>query len=424
VQVEFNKLSNISINEVIFKTYQSEEEIKEQEKKIVREKEDKNKKEKELIEKLRTILNLMKDLFEFINDADLALTYEMLDDKNSGFDKRILGFNAKVIAFLKKTKWPSLFVLVVGLTSYLLTSHPVFLIYIIGLIVSAVITAFLWSKHLHNDEGTSGFESKTGYFMPLKYGKISGKVTSKHPNGEIKSEANWIDGKQEGLETQWYDNGEKKSETNYVNGKREGLQTWWINGKIMAEDNFKDGKRVTESLWGWHENGEKADEDNFKDGKREGLTIHWHENGQKCFEFNYIDGKEEGLATWWHENGEKSTEVNYIDGKEEGLKIQWHENGEKGAETNYVNGKQEGLHTWWHENGEKSAEVNFKNNERHGSRTFWDKDGNVTLSGTYENGESNNQNGLEPQYDDQGALTHYIEYKDGVVVNERVENKE
>ena len=47
----------------------------------------------------------------------------------------------------------------------------------------------------------------------------------------------------------------------------------------------------------------------------------------------------------------------------------------------------------------------------------------VIFSATYNNDESNDQNGLESQYDEDG-LTHHIEYKDGVVINERVEVKE
>ena len=289
-QVKFNKLSNISIDklsnisvdEVSFKMDRSEEEIKEQEKKIKeqerkieQQKEDKNKKEKELIQKLRAILNLMKELFEFINDSDQALTHEMFDDKNSDFDKRILGFNAKVIAFLKKIKWPALFVLVVGLIFYLLTSHAVFLIYIIGLMVLTVITAFVWSKRLHNDEGVSGFESN-GYFMPLKYGRISGKVTSNYQSGKKKSKANWVDGKEEGLATWWNENGEKSSEYNYVNGKKEGLETEW------------------------YKNGRKQFEINWKYGEREGLTTRWNEDGKKHSEVNYVNGKQEGLATHYH----------------------------------------------------------------------------------------------------------------------------
>ena len=78
---------------------------------------------------------------------------------------------------------------------------------------------------------------------------------------------------------------------------------------------------------------------------------------------------------------------------------------------------------WWHENGQKQSESNFKDDERHGARTIWDKEGNVIFSATCNNGESNDQNGLESQYDEDG-LTHHIEYKDGVVINERVEVKE
>ena len=110
--------------------------------------------------------------------------------------------------------------------------------------------------------------------------------------------------------------------------------------------------------------------------------------------------------------------------KQVGLATFWYESGQKQSEGNYENGMIEGLTKWWHDDGSRYIEVNYRNGELNGTRTLWDKDGNVTFSGTYDNGESSDQNGLEPQYDDQDILTHYIEYKDGVVVNERVENKE
>jgi len=342
VQVKFNKFSNISIDEVSSKINQSEEKIKEQEKKIEQQKEDKNKKEKELLDKLHTILNLMKELFESVNGFDQALTYEMSDDNNSDFDKIILGFNARVIAFLKKIKWPSLLVLVVGLTFYLLTSHLVFLIYIIVLMVLAGIAAFFWSKRLHNDEGTSGFEID-GYFMPLKYGRISGQVTSKYQSGKKKSESGWLDGKQEGLYTLWHKNGQKESEVNYVNGKREGLTTWWH-----------------------HTSGEKSSEVNYVNGKREGLKTGWNWRGEKSSEVNYVNGKQEGLETMWFENGEKSGETNFKDGKQEGLYTLWHKNGQKSVEINYKDGKQEGLYTLWHKNGQKRTEGTYKDGELNG----------------------------------------------------------
>ena len=89
-----------------------------------------------------------------------------------------------------------------------------------------------------------------------------------------------------------------------------------------------------------------------------------------------------------------------------------------------MNGKLDGLTISWHEDGTKAGETFFKDGVMNGSRIKFSRDGSIIYSATYDNGESNDQNGLEPQYDDEHNITHYIEYKDGVVVNERVENKE
>jgi len=470
-QVEFIKLSNISIDEVSSKMGQSEEGIKEQEKKIEQQKEYKNKKEQKLREKLHNILDSMKTLLVVINGTDQALTHEIIDDKNSNTSKIILRINYWIISIFQQTKMILIFIVVSVAIFYIFIMYAYALKYIISVIVLASIAVFLWSKHLHNDQGKVCFESD-GYLMCLKYGRISGKVTSKYMSEKKKSEADWVDGKQDGLEVLWHENGEKESEVNFKDGKLEGLATWWHengekeseynfkddmkdgletqwheNGEKKSEFNYKDGKLEGLATWWhengkkssefnlkddmkdgletqWHENGEKKAEANFKDGKQEGLVTWWHENGEKESEVNFKDGKQEGLATWWHENGEKKAEANFKDGKTEGLETQWHENGEKKAEANFKDGKTEGLTNWWHDDGSRYIEVNFKNGERHGTRTIWDKDGNVIFSATYENGKSSDQNGLEPQYDDQGILTHYIEYKEGVVVNERVENKE
>jgi antitoxin component YwqK of YwqJK toxin-antitoxin module len=200
--------------------------------------------------------------------------------------------------------------------------------------------------------------------------------------------------------------------------KPESYEEFWESGKIK-----ESGTRVCEReglATSWYEDGQKEYETSYVNGKKDGLTTLWYENGQKHVEINYVNNKEDGLTTLWHENGQKSAEVNYKDGKQEGLAAWWYEDGQK-SEFNYKNDKQEGLTTWWYASGSKSGEANFFYGERNGTRTLWDKDGNVTFLATYNNGESNDQNGLEPQYDDENDLTHYIEYKDGVVVNEKVE---
>ena len=77
------------------------------------------------------------------------------------------------------------------------------------------------------------------------------------------------------------------------------------NGQKQFEWTFKDGKKEGTGTW-WHENGQKLSEVAYKDGKQEGTFTAWHENGQKQNECTYKEGKREGPYTWWHENGRRN----------------------------------------------------------------------------------------------------------------------
>lgn len=169
----------------------------------------------------------------------------------------------------------------------------------------------------------------------------------------------------------------------------------WVNG-------IKHGTEITYTYDGDFSKGHVLVDSSayeYKHGVKEEIQTYteFHKSGNLAFKGEFLNNERHGLCTWWYENGKKQAESNFKDDKEEGLT------------------------TWWHENGKKSSEANFKDGERHGTRTIWDKESNVIFLATYNNGESNDQNGLEPQYDDEVNLTHYIEYKDGVVVNEKVE---
>lgn len=75
------------------------------------------------------------------------------------------------------------------------------------------------------------------------------------------------------------ENGQLKSEANYVNGDADGL------------------------LREWHANGQLASEINFVDGDAHGLLREWHENGQLAREVNFVHGIARRLDVEWHEDG-------------------------------------------------------------------------------------------------------------------------
>ena len=56
---------------------------------------------------------------------------------------------------------------------------------------------------------------------------------------------------------------------------------------------------------------------------RDGLKRWWYINGQLMYEVNYKDGKKDGLWRFWDENGKLKWEQKYKDGKEDGLWRWW-----------------------------------------------------------------------------------------------------
>ena len=72
---------------------------------------------------------------------------------------------------------------------------------------------------------------------------FTGIIKLYYENGNLESESNFKDGKQEGLSKLYYENGDLESEGNFKDGKGEGLaKEYYENGYLMAQYYYKDGK--------------------------------------------------------------------------------------------------------------------------------------------------------------------------------------
>ncbi len=96
-----------------------------------------------------------------------------------------------------------------------------------------------------------------------------------HRNGQKALEAT-MDASQTGHLSEWYENGQLKSERNLVNGKEDGLST------------------------SWHPNGQKKSENNsMVEGRpRAGTRTEWYENGQMKSENLWINGQTRCSEQW------------------------------------------------------------------------------------------------------------------------------
>jgi len=156
-------------------------------------------------------------------------------------------------------------------------------------------------------------------------------IRNNHPENGLfrvywKNVVNWEEGgatfdpdEGEGLRWEWY----------YKDGERaDGISRGWFpNGNLKSEHTWKDGK--LNGLWIENvEDGMKGIEGTYKDGLWDGLfTIFYMQNGNKRYEGTYKDGKSDGLWTEWDENGQKKWEETYKDGLWDGLRTYYNEDG-------------------------------------------------------------------------------------------------
>ena len=75
--------------------------------------------------------------------------------------------------------------------------------------------------------------------------RVTGVVYEIHENGQLETEASFIDGQQDGPTKIWYANGQLRGEGSFKSGKQDGpTKIWYENGQLKTEKVFKEGKLV------------------------------------------------------------------------------------------------------------------------------------------------------------------------------------
>jgi antitoxin component YwqK of YwqJK toxin-antitoxin module len=119
---------------------------------------------------------------------------------------------------------------------------------------------------------------------------------------------------------EFFENRKLKSQAFYVNGKEDGITTtWYSDGKKASERVFRKGQKEGEHK-GWHQHGNLSFRANFKNGIYEGILEEWHENGQPSRLKHYKHGQEDGLQQAWRENGKLYINCQVVKGRYYGLR--------------------------------------------------------------------------------------------------------
>ena len=75
--------------------------------------------------------------------------------------------------------------------------------------------------------------------------RVTGVVYETHENGQLETEATFVNGQQDGLTKIWFVSGQIRGEGNFKSGKQNGTtKIWYENGQLKTEKTFKEGQLV------------------------------------------------------------------------------------------------------------------------------------------------------------------------------------
>jgi len=189
-----------------------------------------------------------------------------------------------------------------------------------------------------------------------------------------------------GLAYEEHEKGKKKAHIPIKDGKINGkVKGWEKNGKKIYEAEYNMGVMIgTEKQW--YATGAKKLQISYVNGEPDGVCTEWFKNGAKKSEGYYTQGKEEGDHYWWYTTGEKDQLVSYKNGVVQGKVLNWYRNGQLKLEKEFKNGLEDGITAEYFEDGHQKSKAEFKNNNPHGETRIWSRKGLLLGIQTFEEG--------------------------------------
>lgn len=139
--------------------------------------------------------------------------------------------------------------------------------------------------------GSEQFD-RWGFGKSTRWGKANGAFRFYHSNGKVALEGKAVDGKLEGKCTAYHTNGEKRVTFNYNDGKVvDGKYTVYRdNGEEKEEIWYKDGKS-NGSYTSYHKGGHISEITKCKDGVKDGSYEKYDRKGKKIHDGIYQGGQ-------------------------------------------------------------------------------------------------------------------------------------
>ncbi len=215
------------------------------------------------------------------------------------------------------------------------------------------------------------------------------------------------DGNRDGPWKDFYPDGTLKAEGNYDNGKQTGVWKYYhSDGKTEQTGKFnKQGK--LDGTWKWYfDNGQLLREENYRNGLKDGMSSEYDENGILIEEGEFINGNEDG--PWFDLIGDCFIRGTYREGMRNGMWYNYYLDRTETATDStcffkggFLEDNPDGKHTYYWENGKVKDEGSYVNGRKEGDWYKFNFDGTLFMVITYKQGVETRYDGvkIKPPYE-------------------------
>ena len=217
-------------------------------------------------------------------------------------------------------------------------------------------------------------------------GKKHGYWKTFFDDWSVHTECYYRHGMRDGFYKEYDEKGNLKKITKFVNDVEQVVESdmkplvvqheYYPNGKVKREASFRDGKR--EGVWReFDEQGNVLNSQTYQKGVLVGQGI------------VDTDGKRRGLYKEFYSDSTLRAEGVFVDGLRSGEWKFYYHNGQIQEIGSYQEGQPDGIWTWYYDNGQKQIEEQFFKGTPNGSYKEYDSRGNIIVTGTYFDGMKN-----------------------------------
>ena len=217
-------------------------------------------------------------------------------------------------------------------------------------------------------------------------GKKHGYWKTFYDDWTVHTECYYRHGLRDGFYKEYDEKGNLKKITKFVNDVEQVLESdqkplvvqheYYPNGKVRREASFRDGKR--EGVWrDFDEDGNVIKSQTYKKGVLVGEGI------------VDTDGKRRGEYKEFYPDSTLRAEGLFVGGFRSGEWKFYYHNGKLQEIGSYIEGQPDGAWTWYYDNGQKQIEEQFYKGQPNGPYKEYDAKGNMIVSGTYFDGMKN-----------------------------------